>query len=152
MIASGDMLEGCQGLHLSSYIRDVNYSCGSCGYQLNLNSCNRNTSAIDTRYEKSIKRGLISFFSVDESRFSMVEQLRWVPFFNSKRSWGLFQRRTKLLCRKCGNHIGYACSLPFESWDGFSDSRVYDIKLSALQPSFYQDPGTFTSSDSKTER
>ncbi|XP_054807943.1 uncharacterized protein At4g08330, chloroplastic-like isoform X2 [Prosopis cineraria] len=100
MIASDDMHEGCEELHLSSsYIRDVNYSCGSCGYELNLNSCNRNTSAIDARYEKSIKRGIISFFSVDESRFAMVEQLRWIPFFNSKRSWGLFRRRIKLLCR-----------------------------------------------------
>uniref|UniRef100_A0A803KNF2 Uncharacterized protein n=1 Tax=Chenopodium quinoa TaxID=63459 RepID=A0A803KNF2_CHEQI len=30
----------------SSSLHDVDYSCGSCGYDLNLNSCNRNTSVI----------------------------------------------------------------------------------------------------------
>ncbi|KAK7358772.1 hypothetical protein VNO77_00711 [Canavalia gladiata] len=140
-MAYGDMLEGsygCQQLHLSSFIRDVNYSCGSCGYELNLNSSNRNTSLIDSKYGKSIKRGVISFFSVDESRFTQIQQLpwswSWLPFFNSKR------QRTKLLCRRCGNHLGYAYTLPSHSWDGISDSRIYDIKLTTLLPSFDEQP------------
>ncbi|XP_057419973.1 uncharacterized protein At4g08330, chloroplastic-like [Lotus japonicus] len=147
MIPYSDMLEGssqCQQLHLSSFIRDVNYSCGSCGYELNLNSSNRNTSLIDSGYGKSIKKGLISFFSLDESRFTQVQQLpwSWIPFFSSKRrQWGLFQRRrTKLLCRGCGNHLGYAHTLPSHSWDGISDSRIYDIKLTSLLPSFREEP------------
>ncbi|XP_020227568.1 uncharacterized protein At4g08330, chloroplastic [Cajanus cajan] len=142
MVAYGDdMLKGssscgCQQLQLSSFvIRDVNYSCGSCGYELNLNSSNRNTSLMDS---KSIKRGIISFFSVDESRFTQIQQLpwsSWIPFFNSKR------QRTKLLCRGCGNHLGYAYSLPSQSWDGISDdSRIYDIKLTALLPSSCEEP------------
>ncbi|KAJ1387785.1 hypothetical protein SESBI_39684 [Sesbania bispinosa] len=112
--------------------------CGSCGYELNLNSSNRNTSFIDSKYGKSMKRGVISFFSVDESRFTQIQRSWVIPFFNSKRQWGLFQRRrTKLLCRKCGIHLGYAYSLPSQShsWDGISDSRIYDIKLTTLQPS-----------------
>lgn len=111
-------------------------SCGSCGYELNLNSSNRNTcSLIDS---KSIKRGIISFFSVDESRFTQIQQLHWpswMPFFNSKR------QRTKLLCRSCGNHLGYAYTSPSQSWDGISDdSRIYDIKLTSLLPSFCEEP------------
>ncbi|XP_027340681.1 uncharacterized protein At4g08330, chloroplastic-like [Abrus precatorius] len=141
-MAYGEMVEGsyeCQQLHLSSFIRDVNYSCGSCGYELNLNSSNRNTSLIDSKYGKSIKRGIISFFSVDESRFTQIQQFHWsswswIPFFNSKR------QRTKLLCRSCGNHLGYASTLPSHSWDGISDSRIYHIKLTALLPSFHDEP------------
>lgn len=69
-----------------------------------------------------------------------------MPHFR-KHSWGLFRRRTKLLCRKCGNHIGnayngFTSSLPVIS-DGEEPSpgskvasRVkYDIRLRALQPS-----------------
>ncbi|XP_045809562.1 uncharacterized protein LOC123903918 isoform X2 [Trifolium pratense] len=40
----------------SRSLRDVRYSCGSCGYDLNLSSSNRNTSSIDSKYGKSIKR------------------------------------------------------------------------------------------------
>ncbi|CAJ1937733.1 unnamed protein product [Sphenostylis stenocarpa] len=141
MIPYGDMLKGsygCQQLQLSSIVRDVNYSCGSCGYELNLNSSNRNTCLIDS---KSIKRGVISFFSVDESRFTQIRQLpwsSWIPFFNPKR-----QQRTKLLCRNCANHLGYAYTLSSQShsWDGISDdSRIYDIKLTSLLPSFCEEP------------
>ncbi|XP_019227311.1 PREDICTED: uncharacterized protein At4g08330, chloroplastic-like isoform X2 [Nicotiana attenuata] len=36
--------------------RDVSYSCGSCGYELNLNSSSRNTASIGSKYGKSIKK------------------------------------------------------------------------------------------------
>ncbi|XP_014620830.1 uncharacterized protein LOC114381087 isoform X2 [Glycine soja] len=36
--------------------RDVRYSCGTCGYELNLSSSNRNTASIGSKYGKSIKR------------------------------------------------------------------------------------------------
>ncbi|KAG9446984.1 hypothetical protein H6P81_013112 [Aristolochia fimbriata] len=49
--------------------------CGSCGYPLNLNSSNRVTSTIGSEYQKSIKKGVISFLSVDLSRFTQVDEL-----------------------------------------------------------------------------
>ncbi|PIN18704.1 hypothetical protein CDL12_08622 [Handroanthus impetiginosus] len=100
----------------------VSYSCGSCGYSLNLNSCNRNTSFIDAKYA-------------------------------SKNSWRLFQRRTKLLCRNCGNYIGSAwntddkttSSSPFRvkkqssaNWDGISDRRTYEIRIRSLRPMSFE--------------
>lgn len=123
-------------------------SCGNCGYDLNLSSSSRNTSTIGSKYGKSMKKGIISFFYIDESRFTQVEEFKCVPFFISKHSWGLFRRRNKLLCRKCSNLVGIAyddnaASYPLVS-DG-SDSasgsetsstlRKYDVRIRALQPS-----------------
>ncbi|KAH0665621.1 hypothetical protein KY285_026827 [Solanum tuberosum] len=69
-----------QDIHLpfSSHIltnaaqRDVTYSCGSCGYELNLNSCNRNTTVIGSKYGKTMRRGVLSFLCIDESRFTQI--------------------------------------------------------------------------------
>lgn len=136
----------------SSSRRDVAYSCGSCGYELNLSSCNRNISTIGSKYGKSIKRGIISFFYIDESRFTQVDEIQCIPYF-SKHSWGLFHRRTKLLCRKCGNPIGIAyndhtSSLPLvtdgsdsSSGNEVSSRRKYDVKIRALQPSSSEESG-----------
>ncbi|XP_010544791.1 PREDICTED: uncharacterized protein At4g08330, chloroplastic isoform X1 [Tarenaya hassleriana] len=130
----------------SSSLRHVNYSCGSCGYELNLSSSNRITSTIGSKYGKSIKSGIISFFNIDESRFTQVEEFRCIPHF-SKNSWGLFRHRTKLLCRKCNNHIGTASqdkasahTVVAESSDSSpsdvgSGIKKYDIRIRALQPS-----------------
>ncbi|XP_004498340.1 uncharacterized protein At4g08330, chloroplastic-like [Cicer arietinum] len=132
--------------------RDVRYSCGACGYELNLSSSNRNTTSIGSKYGKSIKRGVISFFNIDDSRFTQVDEIQCVPHFH-KHSWGLFRRTTKLLCRKCGNHIGnayngFTSSLPLVS-DGaesspgskVSGSVKYDIRLRSLQPSSSEESG-----------
>ncbi|ONK77038.1 uncharacterized protein A4U43_C02F2460 [Asparagus officinalis] len=81
---------------------------------------------------------------VDESRFSQTDELKCLPYFTSKNSWGLFRRRTKLLCRKCGNYIG-SCyeesSSPIvsdnsdsSSGNGVGGSKKYNIRISALQP------------------
>lgn len=172
MLVDENPFDGCHDLPLSSSsssLRDVDYSCGSCGYELNLNSCNRNASGIGSkRYGKSIKRGIISFFSIDETRFTQIEQLRCKPYFASPRSWGLFQRRIKLLCRNCGNHVGssyqsgngvrvsYSRSLKLKEypvsassssssssswgWDGISGAGTFDIRIRALQPSSYHGP------------
>ncbi|CAJ1974224.1 unnamed protein product [Sphenostylis stenocarpa] len=127
--------------------RDVRYSCGTCGYELNLSSSNRNISSIGSKYEKSIKRGIISFSNVDDSRFTHADEIECAPFF-SKQLWCLFSRKTKLLCRKCCNHVGYAynhhtpSSLPLVS-NGTEPSPAthastpikYDIRIRALQPS-----------------
>jgi len=121
-------------------------SCGICGYELNLSSSNRNTSSIGSKYGKSIKRGIISFFFIDESRFTQVDEFQCIPFF-SRNSWGLFHRRTALLCRKCGNNIGIAYDDKASAYplvaDGSDSSSVsevskhrkYDVKIRALQPS-----------------
>jgi len=121
-------------------------SCGICGYELNLSSSNRNTSSIGSKYGKSIKKGIISFFFIDESRFTQVDEFQCIPFF-SRNSWGLFHRRTALLCRKCGNHIGIAYDDKASAYplvaDGSDSSSVsevskhrkYDVKIRALQPS-----------------
>ncbi|CAJ1971885.1 unnamed protein product [Sphenostylis stenocarpa] len=133
--------------------RDVRYSCGTCGYELNLSSSNRNTSSIGSKYGKSIKRGIISFFHIDLSRFTQVDEIQCVPHFD-KHSWGLFRRRTNLLCRKCGNHIGnayngYTTSFPLVSnrAESSPSSKVvnhtkYDIRIRALQPSSSEGSGT----------
>uniref|UniRef100_A0A5B7BFQ7 Uncharacterized protein n=1 Tax=Davidia involucrata TaxID=16924 RepID=A0A5B7BFQ7_DAVIN len=151
METSKSLRDGClNGNHpFGSSQRDVTYSCGSCGYELNLSSSTRNTSTIGSKYGKSIKRGIISFFFIDESRFTQFEEFQCVPYFTSKHSWGLFRRRTKMLCRKCGNHIGTAyddntSSYPLVS-DGsdsasasgseISSGRKYDVRIRALQPS-----------------
>lgn len=134
------------GLKLFIFFYFFCCSCGTCGYELNLNSDNRNIPAVSSNYHKLIRRGTISFFCIDESRFKQTEKRECKPYFTSKKSWGLFRRRTKLLCRRCGNHIGNSYRVTASStsltlgklysitWDGMSDCRIYDIKISALQP------------------
>lgn len=135
--------------------RDVCYSCGTCGYELNLSSSNRNISSIGSKYGKSIKRGIISFLNVDDSRFTRADEIEFAPYF-SKHKWGLFRRKTKLLCRKCCNHIGYAYNDRTSSFFPFVSNRTepsppteasnsspmkYDIRIRALQPSSSQEHG-----------
>ncbi|XP_044479149.1 uncharacterized protein At4g08330, chloroplastic-like [Mangifera indica] len=133
--------------------RHVSYSCGSCGYELNLSSSNRNISTIGSKYGKSMKRGIISFVSIDESRFTQVDELQCIPYL-SKNTWGFFRHRTKLLCRKCGNHIGNAYDdktlvyppVPDESNSSSgnygSGQRKYNVRIRALQPSSADGSGT----------
>lgn len=149
---------------LDSYssIKDVTYSCGYCGYALNLSSAARNTAGIGSKYGKQIKKGVVSFVAVDESRFTLTDELSCTPYFRSGRSWGFFRRRSRLLCRKCGGRIGDAYEEDeggrdtggLSDGDGFSDDMRassssgsggsgssasnhmnYLIKISALQPS-----------------
>lgn len=92
-----------------------------------------------------MKSGIISFFNIDEGRFSQVDEFQCMPHF-SRYSWGLFRRRTKLLCRKCNNYIGNASqgkapeyALVTQNSDPTSprSSSVtkYDIRIRSLQPS-----------------
>lgn len=118
---------------------DVTYSCGACGYPLNLSSSNRITSNIGSKYRKAIKKGIISFLSIDLSRFTQVDEITCTLY-----SWGFYRLRTKLLCRKCGMFIGYGYAdrtspCGFDSSDSSSGSgtpgrRKYNIKIRALQP------------------
>ncbi|XP_057820420.1 uncharacterized protein At4g08330, chloroplastic [Cryptomeria japonica] len=119
---------------------DVTYSCGSCGYPLNLCSSNRITSNIGSEYRKAIKKGIISFLSIDLSRFTQVDEVKCALY-----SCGFCRMRTKLLCRKCGTFIGYgyedrASPCGFDSSDSSSSSgtpgrKKFNIKIRALQPS-----------------
>ncbi|VFR01995.1 unnamed protein product [Cuscuta campestris] len=81
---------------------DVTYSCGSCGYPLNLISSNHLTSGIGSGYSKKIKKGFISFTSIDLSRFTQVDEVNCLPI-----PIGFSRSKTKLLCRNCGEIIGY---------------------------------------------
>ncbi|XP_078445551.1 uncharacterized protein At4g08330, chloroplastic [Wolffia australiana] len=121
----------------ASTSREVSYSCGSCGYELNLSSSSRNTTNFGSKYGKTIKKGFISFVEIDESRFSTKEEIKCMPFFASKRSWGLCRRQTKLLCQKCGNFIGVAYEEDDESFVADESSpahQKYKMKIRALQP------------------
>uniref|UniRef100_A0A453Q7B2 Uncharacterized protein n=1 Tax=Aegilops tauschii subsp. strangulata TaxID=200361 RepID=A0A453Q7B2_AEGTS len=69
-------------------------SCGSCGYALNLSSSNRSTSDVGSSYQKSLKKGLISFTSIDLSRFTHVDEISCFPFL----TWCSYRPKTKLLC------------------------------------------------------
>ncbi|KAJ6812513.1 uncharacterized protein M6B38_147915 [Iris pallida] len=119
--------------------------CGSCGYTLNLSSSNRDTGELGSKYTKSIKRGVVPFYTIDESRFTQMEDMSCLPCFSSQNSWGLSRRKTKLLCRKCGNYIGNAYeegSPPIGSDNSDSGSgnsvgasKKYNIRIQALQPS-----------------
>ncbi|XP_061363962.1 uncharacterized protein At4g08330, chloroplastic-like [Gastrolobium bilobum] len=142
----------CSSYSCSSQ-RDVRYRCGTCGYELNLSSSNRNTSSIGSKYGKSIKRGIISFYNIDDSRFTQFDEIECTPRF-SKRSWGLFRRKTKLLCRKCCNHIGNAYNVHTSSFFSLasngtrpspgseaSNHMKYDIRIRALQPSSSEEYG-----------
>uniref|UniRef100_A0A7N0ZWN6 Uncharacterized protein n=1 Tax=Kalanchoe fedtschenkoi TaxID=63787 RepID=A0A7N0ZWN6_KALFE len=148
---SGEKYDNDDVLYSSASCRslsEVSYSCGACGYQLNLSSCNRDIPAMCSKYEKSLKKGVVPFLTIDESRFTQREELRCKPFYVSRHSWGLFQRRIKLLCGKCGNYIGFACTgkpahRSFNgtfsksvslSGNGLSDDRIYNIKLGSVQP------------------
>ncbi|CAA7398191.1 unnamed protein product [Spirodela intermedia] len=137
---------------LFSSWREVSYSCGSCGYKLNLSSSNRNTSNFGSKYGKAIKKGVISFLAIDESRFSKKEECRCVPYFISKRTWGIFRRRTKLLCQKCGNLVGVAYeeddpSCAASESSGAAVHGKYKIKIRALQPLTDDEPAVPFSHD-----
>lgn len=149
---------------LDSYcsVQDVTYSCGYCGYALNLSSSARDTATIGySKYGKQIRKGVVAFHAVDETRFTQADEVTCAPYLRPGRSWswGLFRRRSRLLCRKCGARIGAAYNqednddtaaglsacgggsddddLRTSSGDsgGASRRRSYVIRIGALQPS-----------------
>eukprot|EP00262_Sarcandra_glabra_P019050 TRINITY_DN7037_c0_g1_i1.p1 TRINITY_DN7037_c0_g1~~TRINITY_DN7037_c0_g1_i1.p1 ORF type:complete len:126 (-),score=8.19 TRINITY_DN7037_c0_g1_i1:20-397(-) len=115
---------------------EVTYSCGSCGYPLNLTSSNRIATSIASEYRKSIKKGVISFLSVDLSRFTQVDEVNCLPISLVRN-----RSKTKLLCRKCGVLIGYGYGEPtalcgFDTTEpSNSTHKKYTVKIRALQPS-----------------
>ncbi|CAA6667743.1 unnamed protein product [Spirodela intermedia] len=90
---------------------------------LNLTSSNRITSGVGSEYRKSIKKGVITFASVDLSRFTQVDEVTCFPV-----SWRRRRRtKTSLLCRNCGALIGHGHGDP-------AACQKYSAKLGALQP------------------
>ncbi|KAL5202035.1 hypothetical protein ABZP36_012987 [Zizania latifolia] len=115
----------------------VTYCCGACGFDLKLSSAARNTAAgivagVGGRGGHAARRGgVVRFDAIDDARFGHVDEFRIVDV----RARRLFTRRTRLLCRKCGAHLGFA----------YDDHAVagrspppppprYDIKIRALHP------------------
>ncbi|KAI3526419.1 hypothetical protein L1887_05672 [Cichorium endivia] len=109
----------------------------ACGYQLNLSSTNRMTETA-SEYRESMKKGVIAFQSFDLSRFTQVDEVSCLPI---PIYLGRNATKTKLMCRQCGVHVGYAYR------DG-SAHRVFDarvgsdpsykkavMKIRAIQPS-----------------
>ncbi|KAK1271508.1 hypothetical protein QJS04_geneDACA006174 [Acorus gramineus] len=117
---------------------DVTYSCGACKYPLNLTSSNRVTTGLGSDYRRSIKKGVISFVSIDLSRFTQVDEINCLPVL-----CGRNRSKTKLLCRNCSTLIGYGrsdsittlCGIVNSSSSSDSTPDVYMIKIRALQPS-----------------
>ncbi|EES01709.1 hypothetical protein BDA96_03G372600 [Sorghum bicolor] len=115
-----------RSLDRNSSIKDVTYSCGYCGYALNLSSSARDTEGIGcSKYRKQIKKGVVAFVAVDETRFTLADEVTCMPYFRSARSWGLFRRRARLLCRKCGGRIGNAYEEEDDARD-YSSSSLFD--------------------------
>lgn len=113
----------------------VSYGCGSCGYPLNLASSNRIASEIGSKYRKSIKKGSISFESIDLSRFTQLDEVSCFPSCLNRHG-----SKTKLLCRQCGVHIGYGYG-DANGLNGIESSSISNsyhkqivIKIRALQP------------------
>uniref|UniRef100_A0A0D9WCA4 Uncharacterized protein n=1 Tax=Leersia perrieri TaxID=77586 RepID=A0A0D9WCA4_9ORYZ len=115
----------------------VSYCCGACGYDLKLSSSARNTASIVSVSVSGVgcgggggyrRRGVVRFDSIDDARFGHVDEFRCVDV----RARRLFTRRTRLLCRKCGAHLGFAYD--DRSPPSTSPPPRYDIKIRALHP------------------
>ncbi|KAI4341562.1 hypothetical protein MLD38_026274 [Melastoma candidum] len=108
----------------------ISFCCSSCRYPFNLSSSSQVDSS-SSRRNKSSKKGVVTFLVVDLSRFTQVDEVKCLPV-----SIGSDCSKTKLLCRKCGVHVGYG----YEYSPGFcglkqSEScRKFSMKIAAIQP------------------
>ncbi|VAH13672.1 unnamed protein product [Triticum turgidum subsp. durum] len=115
----------------------VTYCCGRCGYDLKLSSSARYTAGIVGSGAGGARRrdwrsaAVVVFDSIDDARFGHLDEFRCLDL----RARRLFARRTRLLCRKCGAHLGY----------GYDDNSTatrpprYHIKIRALHPASSDD-------------
>lgn len=110
-------------------------SCGSCAYPLNLKSSDQIASAEGSGHKKSTKKDFVSFQSIDPSRFTQEDDISCFPIY-----FGRNRPKTKLLCRKCGAHIGRICV--DSALCGFhspnpsrSSNHKFYLNILALQPS-----------------
>ena len=69
---------------------------------------------------------MVVFYAIDDARFGHLDEFRCLDV----RARRLFARRTRLLCRKCGAHVGF----------GYDDNTAaarpprYHMKIRALHP------------------
>ncbi|KAM0900678.1 hypothetical protein ACQ4PT_020502 [Festuca glaucescens] len=107
-------------------ISTVTYCCGACGYDLKLSSLARDTAAGGATSRR--RQSVVVFEAIDDTRFGHLDEFRCLDV----RALRLFARRTRLLCRKCGAHLGYG----YHEHDTAADSKPprYHIKIRALHP------------------
>ncbi|KAF6982371.1 hypothetical protein CFC21_000768 [Triticum aestivum] len=115
----------------------VTYCCGRCGYDLKLSSSARDTAGIVGAGAGGARRrgwrgaAVVVFDAIDDARFGHLDEFRCLDL----RARRLFARRTRLLCRKCGAHLGF----------GYDDNTTatrpprYHIKIRALHPASSDD-------------
>ncbi|CAM0913849.1 unnamed protein product [Alopecurus aequalis] len=96
-------------------ISTVTYCCGGCGYDLKLSSLARDTA----------RRGAVVFEAIDDTRFGHLEEFRCLDAHALR----LFARRTRLLCRNCGAHLGYG----YHDTDAATRPPRFHIKTRALR-------------------
>ncbi|XP_044959894.1 uncharacterized protein At4g08330, chloroplastic-like [Hordeum vulgare subsp. vulgare] len=123
----------------------VTYCCGRCGYDLKLSSTARDTAGIvgagaggarRRRRWRGSAAAVVVFDAIDDARFGHLDEFRCLDL----RARRLFARRTRLLCRKCGAHLGF----------GYDDNTAatrpprYHIKIRALHPASSSDAAAAT--------
>uniref|UniRef100_A0ACD5ZMF6 Uncharacterized protein n=1 Tax=Avena sativa TaxID=4498 RepID=A0ACD5ZMF6_AVESA len=124
-IDNGMGMERPSPLHRS--LSTVTYCCGRCGYDLKLSSLARDTAGmVGAGARKRRGAAMVVFDAIDDAPFGHLDEFRCLDLCARR----LFARRTRLLCRKCGSHVGF----------GYDDSTAatrpprYHIKISALHP------------------
>ncbi|XP_061960988.1 uncharacterized protein LOC133681840 isoform X3 [Populus nigra] len=89
---------------------DISYSCGSCGYPLNLTSSNRITSNIGSGYQKSIKNGPMEMKSIAAIAKGCLKNEIWLRHgvrIAGLQYIGIFSNKLEKLHSKkslCGNY------------------------------------------------
>ncbi|KAE8676302.1 Ribosomal protein L5 B isoform 1 [Hibiscus syriacus] len=121
---------------------DVSYSSGSCGYPLNLTSSSRIVSGISSECRKSVKIGLVSFLSVDLSRFTQVDERKdqscaafgRLLTRTDRESFGLTYHRWLNIQNLKRQSLQFPCSLAFRVLIPFWLHRAANSAPSYLKP------------------
>ena len=97
-------------------------------------SSSKRTCEAASKYRDSIKKGSLTFLSIDPSRFTEIHEVSCLPI-----SLGRNGSKTKLRCRQCGAHIGYGYKdghpAPCVSRIGSAHYKKIVVRIGALQPS-----------------
>ncbi|KAI9178145.1 hypothetical protein LWI28_023257 [Acer negundo] len=107
-----------------SQAADVSYSCGSCGYPLNLTSSNRITTGIGSaEYQKSIKKGRISFL-MDLPDDCLCFIFQWLDCSSGRESFGLTCHRWLTIQNLSRRSLQFECSLTQLSLSSLSQTSL----------------------------
>ncbi|GBG46665.1 hypothetical protein CBR_g80133, partial [Chara braunii] len=120
-------------------------------YHLHLSTKKRYASDM---YFESGNKGTLSFWEIDETRFSKAEEVKCGLFFDTKDSWGFHRSRTQLRCLNCQAVIGYTSNdgpevSPSPGVYGLGPSQAtprrsrYRVKLRAIIPDSEPIKGSF---------